>query len=78
MIKVVISKRVITKRDKKVAKKLHRFRKIKKLTQEQVAEKVKVTPKYIQYLEAGKRIPSLRLLYRLADTLEIKMKDLFS
>lgn len=68
---------MVTKRDKKLAKQLRKLRKKNKLTQEQVAEKVKVTSKYIQYLEAAKRIPSLKLVYRLADVLEVKVKDLF-
>ena len=69
---------MVTKRDKKFAKQIKKLRKKNKLTQEEVAEKTKVTSKYIQYLEAGKRIPSLKLAYRLADALGVKVKDLFN
>jgi transcriptional regulator with XRE-family HTH domain len=68
---------VITKKDRKLAKQLRRLRKKNKLTQEKVAEQLKVTPKYIQYLESSRRVPSLKLLYRIADLFEVKMKDLF-
>ena len=69
---------MITKRDKNLALQLRKLRRKKKLTQEKIGEKVKVTPKYIQYLEAGKRIPSLKLIYRLADALDVKVKELFN
>ena len=69
---------MITKRDKNLALQLRKLRRKKKLTQEKIGEKVKVTPKYIQYLEAGKRITSLKLLYRFADALGVKVKDLFN
>lgn len=69
---------MITKKDKRLAKQLKKFRKIKRLTQEEVAEKTKVTSKYIQYLESAKRVPSVKLIYRLADVLEIKVRDLFN
>ncbi len=69
---------MITKKDKKFAKQLRKLRKKNKLTQEQVAEKTKVTSKYIQYLESAKRVPSIKLIYRLAEVLEVKVKDLFN
>ncbi len=69
---------VVTKRDRKLGKQLRKTRRQKKLTQEQLAEKVDVTAKYIQYLEAAKRIPSLKLLYRLADNLQVKVRDLIT
>lgn len=47
------------------------------MTQEQLAEKAGVTPKYIQYIEAAKRTPSLKLLYKIASVLGMKVKDLF-
>ena len=46
------------------------------LTQEKLAEKVKITPKYIQFIESAKRKPSLKTLYRIARALKVKVKDL--
>lgn len=68
---------MITKSDKKLGKRIKKFRREKKLTQEQLADRVRVTPKYVQYLESAKRIPSLKLLYKIAHALNIKVKDLF-
>lgn len=47
------------------------FRKLKSLTQEKLAEKVEVSTVYINYLERGSKAPSLALLARIADALEI-------
>lgn len=69
---------MITKKDKRLGKTIRHFRRKSKLTQEQLANKVRVTPKYIQYIEAAKRVPSLELLYRIAKALEVKVKDLFT
>lgn len=69
---------MITKNDKNLGKKLKQLRKKRKLTQEELAEKVRVTPKYIQYLESARRIPSIKLLYKVAKALEVKVRDLFS
>lgn len=69
---------MITKSDKRLGKRIRQLRKKNKLTQEQLAEKVRVTPKHIQYIESAKRIPSLKLLYKIARVLKVKVRDLFS
>ena len=68
---------MITKNDKRLGRRIKQLRKRDKLTQEQLANKVKVTAKYIQYLESAKRIPSLKLLYRITRALGVKVRDLF-
>ena len=68
---------MITKNDGRLGKNIRRLRRKNKLTQEQLAEKVRVTPKYIQYIESVKRVPSLKLIYRIARALGVKVKDLF-
>jgi len=68
---------MITKKDKRLGETINRLRKRKKLTQEQLAENVGITPKYIQYLEKAKRVPSLKLLYKIARALDVEVKDLF-
>ncbi len=47
------------------------FRKLKGLTQEKLAEKVEVSAIYISYLERGSKVPSLNLLAKIADALEV-------
>lgn len=68
---------MITENDKRLGKRIKQLRRRGKLTQEQLAEMVKVTPKYIQYIESAKRIPGLKLVYRIAKALNIKTKELF-
>jgi len=48
------------------------------LTQEQVAEKVGVSARYIQSLEAGEYFPSLPNLVKLKAALRCDWEDLFS
>jgi DNA-binding XRE family transcriptional regulator len=47
------------------------------LTQEKLAEKVEISSRYFQSIEAGKRWPSLGVLLRLKVALECKWSDLF-
>ena len=68
---------MITKNDKRLGGSIKLLRRKSKMTQEQLAERVGVTPKYIQYIESAKRVPSLKLLYKIARVLGVKVKDLF-
>ena len=68
---------MITKKDERLGKSIQNLRKSHNLTQEVLAYKVRVTPKYIQFIEAARRKPSLRLLQRLANALGVKVKDIF-
>jgi len=68
---------MITKKDKLLGKSIKKLRRSQKLTQEELANKVRVTPKYIQFIESGNRKPSLRLLQKLSRALEVKVKDIF-
>jgi transcriptional regulator with XRE-family HTH domain len=47
------------------------------LSQDQLAEKVGIESKYLSRIEVGKRDPSLDVLERLADSLQVEMKELF-
>ncbi len=46
------------------------------LTQQALADKTEVSRIYIQALESGRRTPSMKLLNRLADALEVEVQDL--
>ena len=52
------------------------LRKSKGLTQKSLAEKVNVSRIYIQSLESNRRLPSMKLLNRLAEALEVDIVDL--
>lgn len=63
---------------KTFAKNMKRLRRKKDLSQEQLAEKMDVSARYIQYLE-GKNCPSVGLdvVAKIAKALSVKPKDLF-
>ena len=54
------------------------YRRLKNLTQEELAEKVDVSSPYIGYLERGQKSPSLELLNRIACALNIEPALLLS
>jgi transcriptional regulator with XRE-family HTH domain len=66
-----------TKRDYKLGRKLQKIRKDKGLTQEQLAEKVGVSTTWIGYIETGFKRPNLKFIYKIANVLEVKVKDIF-
>ena len=61
-----------------LVKNIKKYRERLKLTQEQAAEKADITTKYWQRLEMTSQIdlPSLPLLFRIAQTLEVKPSKL--
>ena len=42
-----------------------------------IAERVGVSITWIGYLETGYRRPNLKMIYRIADALGVKVKDIF-
>ena len=67
----------ITKRDYRLGKKIQRIRKEKGLTQEKLAEKVGASTTWIGYIETGYRRPNLKMIYKIANALGVKVKDIF-
>ncbi len=53
------------------------MRKRNKLTQEKFAEKVGVSTTWIGYIETGFRRPNLKMVYKIANVLGVKVKDIF-
>jgi len=68
---------MVTENDKKLGRHIQKFRKKAKLTQEELANKVNLSTKYIQFIETAHRRPSLKTLHKVAKALNIKIKDLF-
>lgn len=58
--------------------KVREYREKAGLTQEQLAERVKVARQTILFLEKGQYNPSLRLAFRISKVLGIPVKELFS
>lgn len=59
-----------------LGKNIRKYRKMLKLTQFELSIQVDVTEDYIHFLETGKRIPSLNILGKLADTLKVEPYEL--
>ena len=66
-----------TEKDKRLGARIQKFRKQAGLTQEQLAEKLKLSAKYVQFIETAHRKPSLKTLYKIANVLNIEVKELF-
>ena len=60
-----------------VGRRIRKHRRRLKLTQEGLANSANLSPKYIQYLEWGSRVPRLQTLSKIARVLKIKLRDLF-
>ncbi len=54
-----------------------RFRELKKMTQEVLAERADIHTSYIGQIERGLRYPSLKTLFKIADALNVKIVELF-
>lgn len=61
----------------RLGRRMQKIRKEKSVTQEQLAEKVGVSTTWIGYLETGYRIPSVKMLNKIARALGVKVKDIF-
>lgn len=62
---------------KNFGEKVKKLRKQKGLTQEQLADKVRVTVTYIGFIEQGQRNPSINTADKIARILGVKLSDLF-
>ena len=67
----------VTKQDLRLARHIGKMRKRANLTQEELALKIKKSVVWIGLIESGKRIPNLKLLYKIAWALNVKVKNLF-
>ncbi len=65
------------KRDQRLGNQIRKARKKLELTQEDLAELAKISVNHIAYIELGTNRPSLKLLYKIADKLKVKVGDLF-
>lgn len=53
------------------------LRKNADLSQEELAEKAEISSKYISRIEMGQHFPSIDTLVKLADALNVELKDFF-
>jgi len=66
-----------SKLPKSLGKKVQRRRKVLRLTQEELAEKVGISLVYMGYIEQGRYAPSLEVVGKIARALKIKVSELF-
>lgn len=57
--------------------KIKEFRKIRNLTQEELAQAMEVTRQTIIFLENGKYDASLKLAYKIASFFEVSIEEIF-
>ena len=60
-----------------VAMNIAKYRKLKKLSQTKLGIMLGISREYIAKIETGLRHPSLGLLFKIAEVLNIEPKDLF-
>ena len=71
-----MSKKQISQKDYKLGRHLQKIRKSKGITQEQLAEKIKVSQTWIAYIETGRYTPNLKMFEKIAKALGVHVKDL--
>lgn len=69
--------RKITNKDLEFGRKLQRVRKKSGLTQEKLADKIRLSTTFIGLIETGRRKPSLKTLQKIALALGLNVRELF-
>jgi transcriptional regulator with XRE-family HTH domain len=64
------------KKHYRIERQLQKLRKDRGLTQEQLAEKLHISLTSMGRIETAKLVPNLRMLYKIAKALKVKVKDL--
>ncbi len=67
----------MTKVQECLAQNIKQYRKLRNMTQEQLAEKAETATNYIGTIEIGKKFPSPQMIERIADALDIDSLLLF-
>ncbi|OGL47592.1 MAG: hypothetical protein A2W05_10940 [Candidatus Schekmanbacteria bacterium RBG_16_38_10] len=62
---------------KLIGKRLKELRRSKQLSQEQLAEKADINSKYLSRMERGTENPTLDMLIKLSNALEVEMWEIF-
>jgi transcriptional regulator with XRE-family HTH domain len=63
---------------KLIGKRIKEVRRAKKLSQEQLAERVGIDAKYVGFIEQGRGNPTLQVLIKMADALRVDIDALFN
>jgi len=60
-----------------IGSRIKEIRTKKGFTQEQLAEKIDISPKYLSSIERGKENPTLNTLIKLSESLDVNLNDIF-
>jgi transcriptional regulator with XRE-family HTH domain len=63
---------------KMIGNRIKELRARKDLTQEQLAEKISINPKYLSSIERGQENPTLDVFIRIAKALDVDIEDIFN
>lgn len=63
---------------KKLGEKIRKLRKEKGITQEKLAEAIKISRTHMGHIEQGRKTPSLKVLEKLSRALKIPLPELFT
>ncbi len=61
----------------KLGRRVQKLRKSMGLSQEELAEKIKISRTHMGHVEQGRKSPSLKVMTKLAKALKVKISDLF-
>ena len=61
----------------KQGRKIQKLRKMMGYTQEELAEKVRISRTHMGHVEQGRKSPSIKLMDKLARVLKVKVPDLY-
>ncbi len=61
----------------KLGRRIKELRKLRKLTQEKLAEQTEISYRFLSRLEVGHKSPSIETLTRLAEALDVELWELF-
>lgn len=65
------------KTQKLIGARIKELRKIRKLSQEKLAELVDIDPKHLSVIEVGRSYPSMITLEKIAKSLNVEISDIF-
>lgn len=63
--------------EKRFGQNVRHWRKVRELSQEELAERAKLHPTYVSGIESGHRNPTVKVVIRIAQALEVEAGVLF-
>ena len=62
---------------RQLGRRIKEVRKARGMTQEALAERIEMSPQYLSRIEGGSQSPSVEMLTKLADSLEVEVWEIF-